>query len=368
MPITSKLTAAIPDVSIPKYVFKSPTALLPDTPLIISAESPDSEYLTLSSYRSLSQRLAAGLKHAGLQVGDRVLLASSNTVHSSVIFMGTIMAGGVFVGAQATYDVDDLSRQLQQTEPRFVLVGDKFGDSMPEAAQRIGLPRESLYQYEGDVEPKVVKSGLTHWTDLLASDSIGREYQWEDLSSEEAASCLASLIYSSGTSGAPKGVETTHRQQIAAVAQEPLVLTASANATTFARSRPIALCHMSFSGIVAQSLGYIAFPSLNMPFLVPRRADFVSVIDNIAKFSLASVAIDSSFLIALLKEPSLRSRLTEIASLKVLTVIGSPIGYRQVCDFRALWKESVAVDIRINNAYGMTESVLRTSNRPYSIC
>ena len=365
MPITSKLTAAIPDVSIPTYVFKSPTASLPDTPLIISAENPDTDYLTLSSYRSLSQRFAAGLKHAGLQVGDRVLLASSNTIYSPVVFMGTVMAGGIFVGAQATYDVDDLSHQLQQTEPRFVLVGDKFANSMPEAAQRVGLPRGSLYHFDGDAGPKVGQNGLAHWTELLASDSVGHDYRWEDFSSEEATSRLASLIYSSGTSGAPKGVETTHRQQVAAVAQQIAV---AAQQPAAARSRPLALCHMSFSGIVAQSLGCIALPSLNIPFFVPRRADFVSVIDNIAKFSLPSVAIDSSFLIALLKEPSFRSRLVEIASLKVLTVIGSPIGYRQICDFLALWKESVGADIRVTNAYGMTESVLSSTNLPKNIC
>ena len=301
-------------------------------------------------------------------MGDRILLASSNTIHTPVIFMGTVMAGGIFVGAQSTYDTADLIFQLEQTEPRFVLVGDKFADSISDAAQRVRLPRGSLYQYEGHAKPKVVKSDLTHWTDLLASDSDGRDCLWEELSSEEATSRVASLIYTSGTSGAPKGVESTHRQLVAAIAQIPLLLAASANGTSLVKSVPLTLCHMSFTEIVGQTIGCLAFPSQNIPFLVPSRGDFVSIVDNIAKFRLSSVTVDPSFLVALLKDPSFRSRLPEIASLKALNIIGSPIGHRQVRDFYTLWKESFSVGIQITTAYGMTESVLSNPREPYHTC
>lgn len=134
MPILSKLSTPVPNVSIPDFVFKSRDAPLPETPLLISAEDPD-RFLSLSSYRDLSCRFAAGLRASEVETGDCVFLASHNTIYNAVVFMGTIMAGAIFVGAQMTYSVEHLAMQLEQTNPKMFLgtesVFAKAGDGFP---------------------------------------------------------------------------------------------------------------------------------------------------------------------------------------------------------------------------------------------
>lgn len=99
MPFKSPHSVPIPTTSVPTLVFGSPTATLPDTPLLLSTTpSPHHPSLTLSSYRYLSQCFAAGLLHSvpEFRPGDRVMLISPNSVYMPVVFMGTIMAGGIF--------------------------------------------------------------------------------------------------------------------------------------------------------------------------------------------------------------------------------------------------------------------------------
>ena len=355
MPIKSKLAVPIPTTSIPTFVFKSPTASLPETQLIINAENPDTQYLTLSTYRSLSQRFAAGLKNAGFQIGDRVLLASPNLVYVAIVYMGTIMAGGIVVGAQATYDIHDFTNQIYQTEPRFVLVAQEFAASITEAACCAKLRKEALYHFDATLGSRTQRNGLAHWAELLADENAGHDFVWEDLDSEEAASRTASPVYSSGTSGNPKGVELTHRQIIASIVQHPFFIASNTDASMVTRTAPLLLCHMPLVGVIGQAMGCIGFASLNLPLIVPLRADFMSIVDTIAKFGLSAVAIDPTFLIALLKEPTFRSRLSEIASLRALTLIGSPAGDEQICNLRDLWKKNLGTELWIRSTYGMTE-------------
>ena len=68
---------------------------------MIIAEDPE-RFLSLSSYGDRSRRFAAGLKASGVDEGDCVFLASHNTIYNTVVFMGSVMAGAIFVGIQAT--------------------------------------------------------------------------------------------------------------------------------------------------------------------------------------------------------------------------------------------------------------------------
>lgn len=101
MPWKSKWSVEVPTCSLPSYLFPSQVGSLGDTPLIIDGERPD-VYLTHTTYRDWAKRLAAGLRKAGFRPGDRLLLFSGNTIFFSVVQFGTIMAGGIFTGANVS--------------------------------------------------------------------------------------------------------------------------------------------------------------------------------------------------------------------------------------------------------------------------
>lgn len=198
MVIQSKLSIPVPIISIPDFVFKSPDGPLPETPLLISAEDPD-RFLSLSSYRDLSRRLAAGLKASGVKEGDRVFLASHNTIYNVAVFMGTVMAGAIFVGVQATYSVADVARQLEQTDPKVILATEGFMPKLVAACQVAFQERKEIHLFDESLH-----SGTAHWTKLVSFERAAQDFIWESFNTKDAATRTASLIYSSGSTGFPK--------------------------------------------------------------------------------------------------------------------------------------------------------------------
>ena len=96
-------TIHIPKCHLATLIFKSPHHPLPtDRRCFIDATKPETHYLTCHTFRLWAKRFAAGLRAAGLRTGDRVLLFSPNQLFYPVAFMGVIMAGGVFTGANPT--------------------------------------------------------------------------------------------------------------------------------------------------------------------------------------------------------------------------------------------------------------------------
>ena len=102
MVIRSKPSVPIPTVSVPDFVFNSPDAPPPESPLLISAENPE-RFLCLSSYRDHSRRFAAGLK-ASARI-ERVLLSHPDVLETVVYEASPIHDGsfdGSFEGKQAS--------------------------------------------------------------------------------------------------------------------------------------------------------------------------------------------------------------------------------------------------------------------------
>lgn len=226
MPYKSRWSIDIPILSLSSYVFDSPKAKLGEKPLIVNAEN-DSQYLTHHSYREWSKRLAAGLRKAGFQPGDRLLLFSGNTVFFPVVIQGTIMAGGIFTGANPSYVARELAYQLQDSGAKFLITAEASLNTALEAASSIKFPQDKVFVmgdgselFEERAKPL---RGIQHWSKLLASPSEGSKFEWTAFQSHEDMNHTAVINYSSGTTGLPKGVEISHLNYIANIMQTDYV-------------------------------------------------------------------------------------------------------------------------------------------------
>ena len=349
MVVQSRFSVPIPIISIPDFVFKSPDAPLSKSPLLISAEDPE-RYLSLSGYRDWSRRFGAGLKAFGVKEGDRVFLASNNTIYNAVVFMGTVMAGAIFVGVQATYSVADIARQLEQTDPKIILAAENFMSKLMEACGIASRDQKQVMTFD-----ECLDGDDSHWTKLLLSERQARDFTWESFESEEMAGKTVSLIYSSGSTGFPKGVEMSHHQMIASTVQS-MTTTAAMPRGGFAHEGASApLCYMSMSQVVGQTAACINYPHQNMPIIVPNRSDFVSVIEYISRHQITSLLINPSFIVAMNKRPEMRARLKDISSLRLLVSIGSPLDFGQYKEFINRWSQEFAGSLVTLQIYGMTE-------------
>lgn len=225
MPWKSRWSIDIPTQSLPSFLFKSPDATLGNKPILIDAENPEYS-LTHHSYREWSKRLALGLRNAGFQPGDRLLLYSGNTLFFPVVLMGTIMAGGIFSGANPTYVARELAYQLLDTGAKFIIAAEGSLATALEAARNVGFPEENVFVFDDgittcDGQNRPV-NGIKPWTSLLAPASEAASFRWETFRTQEQMHRTAVLNYSSGTTGVPKGVEITHLNYISNCMQTEL--------------------------------------------------------------------------------------------------------------------------------------------------
>jgi 4-coumarate--CoA ligase len=220
MPVKSRFALHIPNVSLPTYLFTSPTGPLSNVPILIDAKRPATHYLSFSTYRSWSKRLAVGLLAAGLQPGDRVLMFSPNSIFYPVVFMGVVMAGGIFTGMNPGAGIREVVSQLGDSGARWVLAGrERLGVAL-EAVEKVGgeAGRERVFVFDDEVRGEE-EGDIKHWSSLLAPEKEGNAFMWEELSTREQADGPAVLNYSSGTTGMPKGVVISHRNFVANTAQ-----------------------------------------------------------------------------------------------------------------------------------------------------
>jgi len=163
-------------------------------------KSPDKDCLRANgqgySYRTLleeAEKAAGLLQQMGLSKGDRIAIMSQNTVGFVIAFYGSLMAGGVVV---------PINHKLMAPEVDYVL-----GHS----EARIFLFDGSLAGVAGKLSASVRK---------LALDSAAQGFErFEDLLTpappfspvEIGDDDLAEILYTSGTTGKPKGCMHTHR-------------------------------------------------------------------------------------------------------------------------------------------------------------
>jgi 4-coumarate--CoA ligase len=215
MPIHSRWEVPIPVCSLQTYLFGSETAILRDKIAFYDASRPETHFLTQESFRLWSQRLAAGLVKAGLKPGDRVLLFSGNSLFFPVVFMGILMAGGIFSGANPGFVARELAYQLKDSEAKFLICTDASLELGIEAAKSIGMGKDFIFKFDDELFEEAGKPrlGVKNWATLIESEDIGRKFKWVQLENPKDATCC--LNYSSGTTGVPKGVMITHYAYVA---------------------------------------------------------------------------------------------------------------------------------------------------------
>lgn len=152
------------------------------------------------SYRTLDDRvtrLAGGLVKAGLSRGETVALLAGSRPEWILACLAVIRAGGVAVPLDAQLSDSGLRRVVIDSNPRFIFTtGKKF-------------PRLHAIFNNTELRPIFLDAEANDqrsWLHLLSASRI----PLPELKSDE----VATLFYTSGTTGSAKGVPLTHRNLV----------------------------------------------------------------------------------------------------------------------------------------------------------
>jgi long-chain acyl-CoA synthetase len=177
----------------------------PDRPLLSMRHGDRFEALTAATMRADVVARAAGLVTRGVAAGDRVVLLARTSAEWILLDHAILAAGAVTVPIYDTASVDQIRTILGNSQARLALVEtDEHRAAVAEAAG--SSPLEVLVIDHG-APSDLCAAGDGHRDEVEARIAALRPEQ------------LAAILYSSGTTGEPKGCELTHGNLCANVRQ-----------------------------------------------------------------------------------------------------------------------------------------------------
>lgn len=147
-------------------------------------------------------RVSAALSRTGFQKGDRVGLLFSNTIEFVYSYWASCQMGAIAVPLNYRLSSEELEYQLANTAARGLILEEEFWPTF--APIQDHLPDLERVFLAGNVEGKRVRP----FGELV--DFEEEVFPEPDLSEEE----IASIMFTSGTTGRPKGVMLSHRNLI----------------------------------------------------------------------------------------------------------------------------------------------------------
>lgn len=160
----------------------------PDHP-IISEDAIETSY---ARFNERANRVATALLGMGIEPGDHVGLCAPNSGEWLTFYFGVLKAGAVAVTLSSVLKADELSLLVNHSKPKFIFTHDQKLDALE------GMRRDA------HIEKIVSPHGDMTFQQLL---DMGKDtFQAIDRDHTDTAT----ILYTGGTTGIPKGVMLTH--------------------------------------------------------------------------------------------------------------------------------------------------------------
>ena len=156
--------------------------------------------LTYRELDTTSDRLAASLAAAGIKPGDPVALQLPNIPQFLICYFGILKAGGIVVPLNVLLKAPEVAFHLGDSGARVLITWDPILAEAVKGAEAAGLEEVYAVGHADD------SGGAVPFERLLAVEAAHFEM------ATRQPTDTAVIVYTSGTTGRPKGAELTHLQ------------------------------------------------------------------------------------------------------------------------------------------------------------
>ncbi|MEN7527368.1 long-chain-fatty-acid--CoA ligase [Cupriavidus sp. DL-D2] len=283
-------------------------------------------------------RLAGALQAIGMAPGDRVSMLALNSDRYIEYMLGVWWGGGVLNPVNIRWSVPEIVYSLDDCDTGILIVDDQFLPMVPGILAAAKRSPHVIYAGEGRAP-----DGMLDYEAMIdAATPVADMFR--------GGQDLASIMYTGGTTGKPKGVMQTHLNLWASAVSR--MAEYREGQRTFVSLHVAPLFH---TAAMARAVGHIVAGDTQViePGFVP-----ADVLKTVAREQIEELLLVPTMLQALLADPTFGQH--DLSSLQRIYYGASPIS-AGLLD-RAL---AALPDIDFFHAYGMTEaSPLITVNPP----
>ncbi len=161
-----------------------------DTPAI---ETPDGKQLTYADVERESARFANRLLALGARAGDRVAVQVDKSPEALCLYLGCLRAGLIYLPLNTGYPERELEHFFSDAEPRVVVCRPKDVDMVGGLARRCGVASTVTLGEAGDGS-------------LVEASQADDRFETVVCGGDD----IAAILYTSGTTGKPKGAALSH--------------------------------------------------------------------------------------------------------------------------------------------------------------
>ncbi|KAJ7665914.1 AMP binding protein [Mycena polygramma] len=318
--------------------------------------------LTRAELKALALSFAYGLRdnpntRPFVKRGETILIFSPNSLAWPVVLHGSVAAGLRCTLANSAYTSHELAYQYQDSQAKLVFTAEEgisivrsmfaeLGVAKADADKRIIVLDNNLRWAGGPAsKPSPEAVGLLTLEDLLSRRTLQKEESFEGAAANETVF----LCYSSGTTGKPKGVETTHQNMTTQTdLGSPLFPLRPGEAPMIG-----VLPFYHIFGV--QNL--LCFPlGVGCTVVIQPRFDPVQFCADIERYKIGFGFIVPPMLVALARHPAVEKY--DLSTLGYMLSSAAPLGVDLVkmVQKRLLAKRKPGSKLQISQAYGLTET------------
>lgn len=331
--------------NIAEFVLTSPAwASNPDDPIYIDSLDSNKVISSRDIKTALGKFAYLLQTKYDIQEGDVVCLLLLNSIYLPALHLGILAAGGIVSPASTAYLPNELHHQLNLSGAKIIITQDEFIDTArkavsPETASELKKPL-------GNFDSIVTLTDLL--TEVQSTDkSVAPVTFVNDDPTTSSSSRHAYYCFSSGTSGAPKCVITTHSNIISNIEQQVISMqdTIYTSGNVFGAVLPM-------SHIYGLSTFIYVLPFLGHTTVVFPKWNFEHLLTKISEHKISILHIVPPMAVEFVNSSSLISKSYPLVRTYIKGIMSgaAPLS-------ASLSKQLVSeLDCSIWQAYGLTET------------
>ncbi|RNL65456.1 long-chain fatty acid--CoA ligase [Nocardioides marmoriginsengisoli] len=209
------------------YAFADTVARLGDAPAYsdkVGIEGAGWRTLSWNQLRDQALDVSAALIELGVEPGDRIAIMATNRIEHILADIGAMHAGATGMSIYNTLSPSQVAYVAEHSTPAVVILENadhvaRWSEVAPSSVKKLVV-----------IDPTAAPPGAITWDDLVKlGASVRAERQaeidrrWQGISLDDPAT----ILYTSGTTGNPKGVVITHHNVMFEVASTDITVGAS---------------------------------------------------------------------------------------------------------------------------------------------